>query len=125
MITTVPNMAGAAGRLQSLLDRAVFDKHVVLDAASLRGAHERSGMHVVRNGYLLFANFGVVNINEVPPGFMRSVKNLGLRALRGLTGLVWAYEELAGALPPNRLTSPYAYVVARKIAHRATRGAVA
>ena len=114
MITSVPNMAGWAGHLQRRLDRAVFEKHVALDVRGLRSAHERAGLQVVDARYVMFAHFAVVNINEATAGVGRVVRAAALGALKGITGLLWAFERRLGALPPNAATSPYVFCLARK-----------
>jgi 2-polyprenyl-3-methyl-5-hydroxy-6-metoxy-1,4-benzoquinol methylase len=114
MVTTVPNMAGLVGQLQRLLDPAVFQRHVALDVARLRDAHERAGMTVLDTRYVLFINLGVVNINEAPPGVGRAMRGAALTVLKGITGVLWFFEQTLGALPPNALTSPYVFCLARK-----------
>lgn len=114
MITTVPNMAGLVGRLQRLLDPAVYEKHVPLSAERLAAAHERAGMVVLDARYVLFAHLGVVNVNEARPGIGRVVRTAALGLLKAATGALWVLEQRFGALPPNSLTSPYAFCLARK-----------
>jgi 2-polyprenyl-3-methyl-5-hydroxy-6-metoxy-1,4-benzoquinol methylase len=109
MITTVPNMAGVVGRLQKFADRRVFETHVVLDAPDLCAAHRGAGLTALEFGYLSFLNFGVVN-----PGSASFAKRLLLTASRGITGVCWAVESMVGNLRANKITSPYAYCVARK-----------
>jgi SAM-dependent methyltransferase len=109
MITTVPNMAGLVGKLQKFADQRVFETHVVLTAPGLSAAHRDAGLRVLDCGYLSFMNFGVVN-----PGSASAAKRLVLTALRGGTGVCWALESIVGSLRANKLTSPYAYCVARK-----------
>jgi hypothetical protein len=58
MITTVPNLGGLVGLAQKMLDRGIFDKHVVLRQDLLREAHEDAGLSVVWCEFLLFTNFG-------------------------------------------------------------------
>jgi len=109
MITTVPNMAGLVGKLQKFADRHVFDTHVVLDAEGLCAAHADPSLTVLECGYLSFLNFGVVN-----PGRASIAKRLVLTLSRGITGVCWAVESMVGSLRANKITSPYAYCVARK-----------
>lgn len=114
LITSVPNMAGPIGGLQKVFSRAVFDKHVVLNAESLRRAHETAGLEIKKCDYFLFLNLGVLNINEIERGTVEyAVKRAGLQALRALTAAVWILEEAFGSFRPNRVTSPY--IVCRAI----------
>ena len=110
MITTVPNLEGLVGLAMSALARDIFSKHVVITSDCFRQAHENAGLAIVRCGYLLFTNFGVVNLGVDPP----LVRRVCLAALRAATGLIWALECMVGALPPNRVSSPYLWCVARK-----------
>ena len=110
MITTVPNLDGLTGLAQRALKSDIFRKHVVITSDFFRQAHENAGLVIVRCGYLLFTNFGVVNLGVNPP----LVKKVALSALKAATGIVWALESVAGAFPPNRISSPYLLCVARK-----------
>jgi hypothetical protein len=110
MITTVPNLDGLVGLAQRALASDIFGKHVVIKSDFFRQAHKNAGLAIVRCSYLLFANFGVVNLGVDPP----LPKKLALSALRAATGLVWALEYMIGAFPPNRVSSPYLLCVARK-----------
>jgi 2-polyprenyl-3-methyl-5-hydroxy-6-metoxy-1,4-benzoquinol methylase len=111
IVTLVPNMAGAVGLGQRWLDRAIYDKHVPLDETALRAAHERSGLSVLRSGYLMSANFAVINHSNIKP---RIVNRLVRAFLLGATGAIWAVERLSLRLPPTRLFSPYVVCVAQK-----------
>ncbi len=108
MITTVPNLTGAIGTLQRLLDPKVYGIHVPLGPRELRVAHERVGLDVDRCGYLMPANWRVVVVPPTGRG-----RRLARRALGGATKLVWAADRLGARVPPNRLTSPYVACVAR------------
>jgi 2-polyprenyl-3-methyl-5-hydroxy-6-metoxy-1,4-benzoquinol methylase len=110
MITTVPNLDGLVGLAQRTLASDIFGKHVVIKSDIFRQAHKNAGLVIVRCGYLLFTNFGVVNLGDDPP----LPKRVSLSALKAATGLVWALEFMIGALPPNRFSSPYLLCVARK-----------
>lgn len=111
ILTLIPNMAGAVGLGQRWLDRAVYDKHVPLDETALRAAHERCGLSILRSGYLMSANFAVINHPNIKP----PVVNRLVRAfLVGATGAIWTVERFSRGLPPTRLFSPYVACVARK-----------
>jgi 2-polyprenyl-3-methyl-5-hydroxy-6-metoxy-1,4-benzoquinol methylase len=110
MITTVPNLDGMVGLAQRTLASDIFGKHVVIKRDFFHRAHENAGLAIVRCGYLLFTNFGVVNLGVDPP----LPKKVALSALKAATGLVWALEFTVGALPPNRVSSPYLLCIARK-----------
>jgi len=110
MITTVPNLDGLVGLAQRALASDIFAKHVVITSGSFHQAHENAGLAILRCGYLLFTNFGVVNLGVDPP----LPKKAALSALKAATGLIWALEFVVGGFPPNRVSSPYLLCVARK-----------
>ena len=110
IITTIPNMTGAIGSLQKKLDRAVYDKHVALDAEQLREAHVKAGLSIVDSRYFLSANFGVLNHPAVRPRIL----NKAIQAAESAATLsVWLAES-AVAIPPTRWLSPYVGCAARK-----------
>jgi 2-polyprenyl-3-methyl-5-hydroxy-6-metoxy-1,4-benzoquinol methylase len=113
IVTLVPNLAGAIGLAQRWLDRAIYDYHVPLSETALRIAHERNGLSILRSGYLMSANFAVIN----HPNIKSPIINKLVRAfLVGATGAIWTVERLSLGLPPTRLFSPYVVCVARKAA---------
>lgn len=113
ILTLVPNMAGAVGLGQRWLDRAIYSKHVPLDETALRAAHERNGLAIVCSGYLMSANFAVINHPNIKP---RIVNSLVRTFLLSATAAIWAVERLSISLPPTRLFSPYVVCIARKAA---------
>ena len=108
VVTMIPNMAGAVGRAQRYLDRAVYDAHVPLDREALAAAHEGAGLQVRRCDYLHSVNFGVVNAARARGVVRRAVQ----RALVDASRAVWRYESLAGELPAGRRFAPYVGCVA-------------
>lgn len=114
LVTAVPNLAGAVGAVQKHFNRPVYDIHVPLDVAALRRAHEDAGLKVVDARYLVFSNFGVVNLLGLArtPSWM--AKRVALALLVRLSMASWLVEEHAASLPGNRYTSPYVLCVARK-----------
>ncbi len=115
MITLIPNMVGVVGMLQQKLSRAVYDKHVPIDARALRSVHEGAGLSVLECDYFMFINFGVLNLNEVLRGSAECyVKTLVLQGLRVVTGLTWLAESGLGHFRANRAMSPYIICSARK-----------
>lgn len=47
MLTVVPNMQGLPGFVQKLIDRPVFEQHVVMDRHYLERMHEEAGLETV------------------------------------------------------------------------------
>jgi 2-polyprenyl-3-methyl-5-hydroxy-6-metoxy-1,4-benzoquinol methylase len=110
IITTVPNLAGLTGTLQRVLDRQVYDKHIVLGSKALRAAHAAAGLSVIDCRYLLSANLAVVNHPAIRPMLL----NKAVRgALIGATLAVWLLDR-AVTVPPSRLMSPYVACSARR-----------
>jgi hypothetical protein len=111
MVTTIPNMRGSVGLLQSWLDHDVYATHVPLRPRELAAAHAQAGLEVQQCGYLMPANWGVVATDQRRrPGTERWVR----RALKGASKLVWLMERRGFRLPPNPLTSPYIACSARR-----------
>ncbi len=115
IVTIIPNLTGLIGVLQRILDRQVYDKHIVLGPDQLCAAHEAAGLAVLDCRYLLSANFAVVNHPAIRPMVLNKVIR-GMLIAATLT--VWLLEYVL-AIPPSRLMSPYVACVARR---RSTRG---
>ncbi|HWP34929.1 MAG TPA: class I SAM-dependent methyltransferase [Thermodesulfobacteriota bacterium] len=115
VVTLVPNLAGLVGLVQRVINRPVFDRHVVLDREALRAAHEGAGLSVVECDYFLFTHFGVCNLLGLRPGTVGwAVKRGLLGALCRASMAVWGLEMATGPLRANRLTSPYVICTARR-----------
>ena len=119
MITFIPNMAGLIGHVQRLVDRAVFDIHMQLNANDLRQAHEKASMEVLKCNYFLSTNFGVCNIEKRTPQTISWLcKKSLVAALLRISMAVWLVEECVVFIKPNLVTSPYIACLARKVASR-------
>lgn len=110
LITIVPNMRGLIGALQKLADPETYEIHVPLSANDLAQAHRDSGFDVIESGYLMTANFSVVNF----AGSHWFASHAGPRLASWASKLVWLAERFVMPELPNGLTSPYAFVLARK-----------
>lgn len=113
VVTVIPNLAGAIGAVQKVLDRSVYDVHVPHDRESLREAHAAAGLTVTSAEYLLAMNFGVLNVSRLRPSPRALLARAAMRVLVDASRAVWRYESLAGELTPRRGLSPYVCVVAR------------
>jgi 2-polyprenyl-3-methyl-5-hydroxy-6-metoxy-1,4-benzoquinol methylase len=111
ILTIIPNISGIVGFGQRWVDRAVYDKHVPLDSATLRAAHDKCGLSVLSFGYLMSANFAVINHPNVRPAVLNRLLRL---FLVGATGSVWALERIGIPIPITRFFSPYVQCVAQK-----------
>lgn len=114
VITTVPNMTGVNGWVQRRLNPAVFDIHVPLDATALADAHRLAGLQVESSRYLLSTNFGVVNLNGLPPTRGTRLAATGLLQLTRLSKLAWIAEGRIGRLPETRMLSAHVGCCARR-----------
>jgi glycosyltransferase involved in cell wall biosynthesis/cyclopropane fatty-acyl-phospholipid synthase-like methyltransferase len=114
LVTEVPNMTGLIGRLQRFMNRPVFDIHVPLNRPQLCRAHAAAGLEVVSAAYLVPLDFGVVNLEGVPPGLRYLIKDWSLYLLRLMSGVIWWFDRRLGPVRPGRLTSGFVIVIARK-----------
>jgi 2-polyprenyl-3-methyl-5-hydroxy-6-metoxy-1,4-benzoquinol methylase len=110
IMTVIPNMVGIIGMGQRWLDRIIYYKHVPLDGEALRAAHEKCGLGVLQCGYLMSANFAVINHSNLRP---QIVNKLARGMLIAATAAVWVVERMGIRVTPTRFLSPYVVCVAR------------
>jgi cyclopropane fatty-acyl-phospholipid synthase-like methyltransferase len=106
LLTSIPNHAGFLGWLQKIINRPVYDIHVILDKEMLVEAIEKTGMKSLKATYLpgcsLYVNMDVV---ENKPAFSDFKKFLATCA--GLkTKAIWMIEKITGRIPPSKWFSP-------------------
>ena len=111
IVTIVPNMLGVVGFVQRVIDRSVYEMHVPLDRDSLAEAHQSSAFEVVSCNYFLFANPGVINIEN-----WRSAPfyKIATRVQSLISRLMWICEEAMRSSKPGRQTSSYVICIAKK-----------
>ncbi|MFM2304623.1 MAG: hypothetical protein RLZZ135_2035, partial [Cyanobacteriota bacterium] len=63
IVTIIPNMTGLDGQLQKILNRDVFDIHVLLDAEKLALAHQVAGFSTLDCNYFISPDFSIPNLN--------------------------------------------------------------
>jgi SAM-dependent methyltransferase len=114
LITEIPNLAGVNGWLQRWLNRPVYDIHVPLSARELAAHHAAADLRVVAADYVVPTDFGVVDIDELPPGPERRLKDWLLYVLRIFGGCVWWLDRRIGPFRPGRLTGGFVIVAAEK-----------
>ncbi|CAN5783385.1 hypothetical protein BH24ACI5_BH24ACI5_03140 [soil metagenome] len=119
LVTEVPNMVGLNGWLQRLINRPIYDIHVPLDLKDLVAHHRTAGLDVVDARYLLFTDFDVLNLENLPRGLARGIKDRLLYALRLLTGCLWWLDRRIGPLRPGRVTGGFVVAAARRPADAA------
>ena len=105
---------GDGGSLQKALDRQLFNKHVPLNRALLRRAHERAGLLVQACDYFISNNFFVLALQPTSRSSIgRYLKAFLLRCLHYVSGAIWTLERVFRRFPPMGFTSPYIVCVAR------------
>jgi SAM-dependent methyltransferase len=117
MITIIPNMVGLIGWIQKLINRPVFDIHVLLDSHDLAESHKLSSFQVMDCNYFMSTHFGVCNLNGIPTKSIEwFIKKVILLFLISFSVIIWYLEIKMGRLSPNKITSPYICCVALKLA---------
>jgi cyclopropane fatty-acyl-phospholipid synthase-like methyltransferase len=115
VLTLIPNMVSGVGFFQKVLNRPIFDIHILLDVVDLARAHELAGFEVLDCDYFLSTHFGVCNLNGIRPGSVSwLVKQSVLIGLQGFSWLVWQIEARVGCFKARRSLSPYIICTARK-----------
>lgn len=111
IVSVVPNMVGAMGWAQWLVDRTVYGQHQGITPGALAAAHVRNGFATIRSGY--FGSYDPAVVNE---GSLAPLPRLILRAARVMTRSVgWrAFRKLRWH-PESRLLSPYVLYVGRRM----------
>ena len=66
ILTSIPNLSGLIGYIQKLINRPVFNMHVILDTTALKDAHEKAALNVLDCNYFVFTNFNVCNLQGLP-----------------------------------------------------------
>lgn len=114
LITEIPNMAGLVGLLQRWFNKPVYDIHVPLTRSELATAHRDAGLQVIAAEYVVPTDFGIVELENVPPGRGRWLKEKALFVLRLMSGCIWWLDRRIGPFRPGRRTSGFVMVMARK-----------
>jgi hypothetical protein len=116
VICRIPNMTGANGRLQMLLNRRLFDMHVPLDREMLAGSHRAAGLTVVSCDYFLSTGFGVCSLTGLEE-YTASwwAKKIALALLARVSLAVWSIESLTGNWKAGKRMSPYINCAAYKV----------
>ena len=113
LITEIPNLVGAAGWIQRVFNKAVYDIHVPHSRESLTYHHLAAGLEVVHSEYAVPIDFGVVEIGGATNDALLPAKKRILYGLRLLTGAMWWIDRRI-RLPVTRLLSGFVIVAARK-----------
>ena len=116
LLTLVPNMTSAMGRLQRCLDEPVYRVHVPLSLGALVCAHDGIGLKVDLAERLMSINFGVLSAAASADRYaMRVIKQCLHRSLLASMLPIWWLETYGIRLfPRSGALSPYFAVLARK-----------
>jgi SAM-dependent methyltransferase len=104
LLTTVPNLCGILGDIQSKMNREIYDQHVPLSLEELGNAHLRAGLQVIECAPIGTLNMMVLNFSG-PKSWIPEVIGLPLAAF--VSRVAWALHR--GGLPerPSLRLSPY------------------
>jgi 2-polyprenyl-3-methyl-5-hydroxy-6-metoxy-1,4-benzoquinol methylase len=112
MITNIPNLMGLMGLVQKIANRDVFYKHVPLFPKDLNKAHRCNGLKVVSCNYFLFANFGVLNLENLKGS---RLFEWVIYSRSWFNNAIWTLEKVIPFLKPNRWSSPYINCASTKV----------
>lgn len=108
MVTIIPNMIGLIGLMQKLLNRPVFDRHMLLSREMLWKAHEVSGLEVLGCSYFVLCYFGILNLNGIQTNSIKfSLKNVSIKLLVGFSIVICFFDSKLSFLKENRLLFSY------------------
>lgn len=108
MFTLIPNLYGILGALTKIMNRPVYDIHVVHNLKTFLDGHRDANLRVIESGYLCSTNFGVLS------SCVRDKSGLSwfiYKQLSRLSKAIWMVERRLGDLPATRILSPYIYAV--------------
>jgi 2-polyprenyl-3-methyl-5-hydroxy-6-metoxy-1,4-benzoquinol methylase len=104
LITNIPNLLGLNGLIQKVVNRTIFDIHVSIDINTLKRAHQINGLRIISCNYFLFANFGVLNLENLRGS---RLFEWVIYARSWFNNAIWTLERVIPFLKPNRWSSPY------------------
>jgi len=111
LVTIVPNLAGAVGRLMRLLDPVDFSRHVVLTRERLAASHREAGLENVVCRPFLSVNFCIVRTDHLRP---RPLATATRYLLWWASNAAWALERRRPGAAPRESLAPYLVCVGRR-----------
>ena len=115
MITSVPNMVSMIGYLQKIINRPVFDIHVLLDKNSLCKSHKDAGLNILDCDYFLSTNSAVCNLAGLSTNTISwYIKKIVLAVFVRFSMAVWFLESKVVKFRATKLMSGYINCLARK-----------
>jgi SAM-dependent methyltransferase len=114
LLTVVPNVRGANGLVQRVVNPRVLRMHVPLTPAALSSAQTAAGLTTISSRYFIPSNFGVLNLNDLDPASVSTrIKQNVVRNLGRLSRLTWMADRMI-SLPSTRMFAGYVVSVATK-----------
>lgn len=100
LITTVPYIKGATGLLQKIMNKPVYDIHVLMNREDLKGFINNAGLNLKYCEYHLPISFGVTleQSGDHKVNFL-TVKKLILKSLQVLSKVCWFVDDRLLKLP--------------------------
>jgi 2-polyprenyl-3-methyl-5-hydroxy-6-metoxy-1,4-benzoquinol methylase len=115
MFIVIPNMTGAVGFIEKIINRPVYEIHKILLAEELKLMTAKAGLQIQYCSYFLATNFGVLNLSGLQSGkFIKLVKLLVMKTAVQISKLVWFLEKSTRPFPTSRWLSPYIICLAEK-----------
>ena len=100
LITTVPYLKGATGILQKIMNKPVFDIHVLMNKSDLSSYLNKSGLTINYCEYHLPISFGVtLEQHEGKPIQFLKIKKLILKGLQVISKIFWWIDDRFIKLP--------------------------
>jgi SAM-dependent methyltransferase len=106
LMTVVPNMRGAIGLVERVVNPRVWAIHERLSPEDLALASRRAGLLDVRARYFVGVNFGILNLVGLEDSLKTRAKALLLRGLTRITIMTWRLERVF-TIPPTRALAGY------------------
>jgi SAM-dependent methyltransferase len=113
LLTLIPNMTGLIGWWQKVVNKEVYDVHVLIDSKRLEKSLREAGLTDVNVEYIVSVGFGVTVHGGKEPKFYKLKKIITLTLSR-LSKIIWLLEMLIKPLPAIRIFSPTIISAARK-----------
>ena len=115
LITNIPNMTGANGYVQKLVNKPVYDIHVPLDKNDLSTAINSAGLELINAEYLLSIGFPVTLKGKDKPNPNLKLKKNFVLTLSRFSKIIWLIEKVTGiSMPEGKAFSPNIMTIAQK-----------
>jgi len=109
IITVIPNLIGMMGFIARLLNRRVFNKHVIIDISALTKLHQSAGFHIEDCRYFCNMNFRALSACTVKNHdfSQQSFPKRIIVLLLGRIGFVCHWFEMNMKIPGTKILASY------------------